>query len=158
MRFPRLAAASAAVLAGGLLFLTGCGTGESATRGNEHIPKVKTGTLEDLAAITSCKPKVQVDADELRQGVCEISKGRFVLTTFASSKGQSDWLSEAQPYGGSYLIGKKWVAVGELALLKQLRGSLGGRVETVTHGGHGSGGADTGGKDSDRGRTGHTMH
>lgn len=151
MRFPRMAAVSAAALAGAVL-LAGCGADE-ATAKKDPAPKTKTGTLEELAAMTTCKPQVQVDADELRQGVCKTPRGRFVLTTFASSKGQKDWLIEAKPYGGSYLVGKKWIAVGEPALLQKLRGNLGGTMESGSHGGN-HGGAAEGGSGGDTGGAG----
>ena len=163
MRFPRLVAVSAATLLGGLPSVTGCGgSGDSSDKSDKRAIEVKTGTLEELAAMTTCKPDVQVDADELRQGVCKTSEGRYVLTTFRSGKGQQDWLREAQSYGGSYLVGKKWVAVGEPDVLGTLRGRLGGKVETASHsGGAGHGGgehSDSGGSGSGSGSGGHEDH
>ncbi|MBB1244951.1 hypothetical protein GL263_15450 [Streptomyces durbertensis] len=86
-------------------------------------------TLEQLAAEVSCDLTVNVDASEVRQGVCGSGKSRFVLATFTSAGGQRAWLDEAKPYGGTYLVGSRWLAVGEPAELKRLRGRLGGTVE-----------------------------
>lgn len=154
MRFPRLAAVSAATLLGGVLLVTGCGSGSdsgsgsgsgSAEGSDGKAPETRTGTLEELAAMTTCKPDVQIDADELRQGVCKIAEGRYVLTTFSTAKGKRAWLNEAKPYGGSYLVGSKWVAVGTPELLGDLRTTLGGEVENGDN--HGSGNGEEHGAD-----------
>lgn len=129
MRFTGRAALVSAVL----LLTAGCGGEEE--KGREGAPEPATGTVEQLAAKASCKPDMQIDAAELRQGICTTKDGKYVLATFATNQGQQNWLSEAQAYGGSYLVGRKWVAVGDPKVLDTLRGRLGGEVETaVTHG------------------------
>lgn len=154
MRFPRLAGISAVVLLGGVLLVTGRapdsgsgspsasrpGTGAAPGGRGGGAPAVKTGTLEELAAMTTCDPEVQVDADELRQGFCTTPGGRYVLTTFGTAESQRDWLREAKPYGGSYLVGRKWIAVGEPGVLGGLRATLGGDLESGTRHGSGHGG------------------
>ncbi|WP_432096941.1 hypothetical protein [Streptomyces sp. bgisy100] len=132
---------ASAVVTGALLLTAGCGSGEQ----KEKTPKTATGTVEQLAKKVTCKPDMQIDAKELRQGLCKSKKARYVLTTFATNKGQMDWLGEAQNYGGSYLVGPKWVAVGEPKTLGKLRGKLGGEVETApSHGGSHGGGSHEG--------------
>ncbi|MCX4991394.1 hypothetical protein [Streptomyces sp. NBC_00568] len=138
--------AGAAVAA--LLALTGCGGGsdDKGTGAKETVPATATGSLEDLAAEVKCRPDIQTDADEIRQGVCKISAGKFILATFATDRGQREWLNGAKDYGGSYLVGAKWVAVGDQKMVTTLRGQLGGTLEEgVSHhsGGSGGGGTET---------------
>ncbi|MCT9010166.1 hypothetical protein ACWGKW_33515 [Streptomyces sp. NPDC054766] len=130
-----LAGAAVAVL----LALTGCGGGSDGkgAAAKETVPPTATGSLEDLAAEVKCKPSIQTDADEIRQGVCKISSGKFILATFATDRGQREWLNGAKDYGGSYLVGAKWVAVGDQKMVTTLRGRLGGTLEEGTsHTGH----------------------
>ncbi|MFJ6831395.1 hypothetical protein [Streptomyces sp. NPDC091209] len=125
-----------------LLALTGCGGGSDGkgAAAKETVPPTATGSLEDLAAEVKCKPSIQTDADEIRQGVCQISTGKFILATFATDRGQREWLNGAKDYGGSYLVGAKWVAVGDQKMVTTLRGRLGGTLEEgashASHSGH----------------------
>ncbi|MFE9447844.1 hypothetical protein [Streptomyces sp. NPDC006739] len=124
---PMLAAAGAAAV----LALTGCGTGNSDAAAK--VPVTATGSLESLAAQVKCKPNMQTDADEIRQALCKNADGRFVLATFATDRGQREWINDAEDYGGYYLVGRKWVAVGDDGVVKALRGTLGGDVEIGTN-------------------------
>ncbi|MEU1598735.1 hypothetical protein ABZ468_39480 [Streptomyces sp. NPDC005708] len=138
MRCTREKLAAGAAVA--LLVLTGCaGTGGSG-EAQDQVPATATGSLEDLAADVNCKPNVQTDADEIRQAICTNSDGKFVLATFATDRGQREWINDAKDYGGYYLVGRKWVAVGDDGVVKALRGTLGGEVEIGTdhhaHAGH----------------------
>jgi hypothetical protein len=119
---PSLALAGAAAV----LALAGCGSGGD---GEAAVPKTATGSLEHLAAEVKCKPNMQTDADEIRQALCKNTDGRFVLATFATDRGQREWLNGAKDYGGYYLVGRKWVAVGEEKTVSALQGSLGGDME-----------------------------
>ncbi|MGW0880367.1 hypothetical protein [Streptomyces sp. NPDC002671] len=123
MRLTRLMIGTAAVLA-----LAGCGSGGD----TKAVPATATGSLESLAAEVKCTPDIQTDADELRQAICRNSAGRFVLATFATDRGQREWINDAKDYGGYYLVGRKWVAVGDDGVVKALRGTLGGDVEMGT--------------------------
>ncbi|MFJ8307826.1 MULTISPECIES: hypothetical protein [unclassified Streptomyces] len=110
---------------------SGCGTS------SPHTPATASGTLEQLAAKAACKPVVSTDSAELRQANCTTKDGRYVLATFATDRGQREWINEAEDYGGVYLVGRKWVAVGEQPVVTALHGRLGGSVETGTvHSGH----------------------
>ncbi|MFJ5528616.1 hypothetical protein [Streptomyces sp. NPDC093261] len=137
MRTREKLAAGAAVA---LLVLTGCaGSGGSGGSGaaQSKVPATATGSLEDLAADVRCKPNIQTDADEIRQAICTNSDGKFVLATFATDRGQREWINDAKDYGGYYLVGRKWVAVGDDGVVKALRGTLGGDVEIgVNHHAH----------------------
>jgi hypothetical protein len=123
MRVTRLLPAAVAVLA-----LAGCGAGG----GTKAVPPTATGSLESLAAEVKCKPNMQTDADTIRQALCTNSDGKFVLATFATDRGQREWINDAKDYGGYYLVGRKWVAVGDDGVVKALRGTLGGDVEIGT--------------------------
>ncbi|MFF8986459.1 hypothetical protein ACF08E_24160 [Streptomyces globisporus] len=152
-RNTRHGGATALVLAGFLL-LAGCSTEPADGNGGRERPTPQpaaTGTLEQLAKKAGCDPNVQTDAAELRQANCKAEAGRYVLTTFATDRGQREWINEAKDYGGSYLVGRRWVAVGEPDVVAALRGRLGGTVETASP--HHSG--DSGGGGSEDGHSGH---
>lgn len=84
---------------------------------------------------------VQTDADELRQANCRTGAGPYVLVTFRTDRGQREWLDAADDYGGTRLLGRTWIVVGERPVLAELRGRLGGTVvESSHHSGHSAGG------------------
>ncbi|MFF5854305.1 hypothetical protein ACFY8B_01500 [Streptomyces sp. NPDC012751] len=117
-----------------VLALAGCGADRSA----DPVPPTATGSLERLAAEVRCRPDMQTDADEIRQAICRTGAGRFVLATFATDRGQREWIDDAKDYGGHYLVGRKWVAVGDGGVVEALRGTLGGDPETgADHHAHG---------------------
>jgi hypothetical protein len=123
-------AGAAAVLA-----LAGCGSGESDAAAK--VPVTATGSLESLAAKVKCKPDMQIDSDEVRQAICTTSDGKYVFATFATDRGQREWINDAKDYGGYYLVGRKWVAVGTDKVVRALQPKLGGEEETGTsHSGH----------------------
>ena len=114
------------------LALAGCGSGGDA-KAVAAVPSAATGSLEHLAAEVKCTPNIQIDADELRQAVCKKSKdaaGKFILATFATDRGQREWINGAKDYGGHFLVGRKWVAVGDTTkTVTVLRKTLGGDIE-----------------------------
>jgi hypothetical protein len=129
------------MLAVAALALAGCGSGGD----RAEVPETAAGSLEQLAAEVDCAPNMQTDADEIRQAICKNGDGRFVLATFATDRGQREWINGAKDYGGHYLVGRKWVAVGETEVVTALRGTLGGTLEEgkdhgagqgASHGGH----------------------
>ncbi|MFD3517018.1 hypothetical protein [Streptomyces sp. NPDC058657] len=131
----RTAAAPKAATALLLLALTLAGCG-----GQPSPPSEATGTLEELAARAGCVPDIGTDAAELRQANCRSGEGDYVLTTFATDRGRQEWFDAANDYGGSYLIGRGWIAAGEEAVLTELRGRLGGTVRRAAgHSGSGEG-------------------
>ncbi|MER5192847.1 hypothetical protein ACWD3J_04820 [Streptomyces sp. NPDC002755] len=133
MTRPMLAVAAAAAA----LVLTGCGSDGA----EETVPVTATGSLEHLAAEVKCTPDMQTDADELRQALCKNADGKFILLTFATDRGQREWINGAKDYGGHYLVGRKWIAVGEeTSTVTALRKTLGGDIEEGTdHSAHVSG-------------------
>ncbi|MER6343717.1 hypothetical protein ACWC10_00165 [Streptomyces sp. NPDC001595] len=128
------------MIAVAVLALAGCGTGGERAA---QVPETAEGSLEQLAAEARCEPDIQTDADEIRQAICRRGDERFVLATFATDRGQREWINGAKDYGGHYLVGRKWVAVGETKVVRALRGTLGGTLEEgQDHGaGHGTHGA-----------------
>ncbi|MGW1496101.1 hypothetical protein [Streptomyces sp. NPDC002402] len=149
----RTARAALAVLA--LTLAAACGSGDDGDgRGGDgdKAPTTATGTLEQLAEQAKCKPNIQTDAAELRQANCTTGDGKYVLATFATDRGQREWINEANDYGGSYLVGRKWVAVGDAKVVTALRGRLGGTVETGSEHHSGSTGDSAG---SEGGHSGH---
>ncbi|MCL8010403.1 hypothetical protein [Streptomyces sp. AS02] len=139
---PMLAAAGAVAV----FALAGCGSGGD---DKAAVPETATGSLEHLAAEVKCKPNMQTDADEIRQALCKNTDGRFVLATFATDRGQAEWLSGAKDYGGYYLVGRKWVAVGQEKTVAALQTTLGGSMEEGSEhmnpgGSHNSGGSHHG--------------
>ena len=119
---PRLALAGAAAV----LALAGCGAGGEK---KAAVPEAATGSLEQIAAEAKCEPNMQTDADTIRQALCKKGKEKYVLATFATDRGQREWINTAKDYGGYYLVGRKWVAVGHEDVVQALRGTLGGTME-----------------------------
>ncbi|MCT7354216.1 hypothetical protein N4P33_18960 [Streptomyces sp. 15-116A] len=112
------------------LALAGCGSGgEDEHQGHGEGPATATGSLEHIAAEAKCTPNMQTDADTIRQAICKKGKEKYILATFATDRGQREWLNGAKDYGGYYLVGRKWVAVGEKKTVAELRSTLGGTLE-----------------------------
>ncbi|MER5874207.1 hypothetical protein [Streptomyces sp. NPDC002044] len=97
-----------------------------------------TTTIEEIAAAIGCAAEVSVQAEELRQGGCESAQGPYRIATFAAEQGLRSWLTEAQAYGGLYLVGDRWVVTAQSAdALGGLRGRIGGSLENgADHTGH----------------------
>ncbi|MFJ4780038.1 hypothetical protein [Streptomyces sp. NPDC088762] len=127
---PVVAVCAAALLSGG------CATGHAAAM---RTPSV---SIEEIAAAVGCTAEVSVEADELRQAGCETGQGAFRMVTFAAAEGRRSWLAEARTYGGSYLVGDRWVVTARPPeALTTLRAVLGGSLEAAStehtgHGGH----------------------
>ncbi|WP_320775418.1 hypothetical protein [Streptomyces sp. CRN 30] len=124
-----------------VLALAGCASGTDA---EQDVPPTATGSLEHLAAEAACEPDLQTDADEIRQAICEKGDERWILATFATDRGQREWIDTAKDYGGYYLVGRKWIAVGHEDVVADLRTTLGGTLEQGTdhsagHAGHHAG-------------------
>ncbi|MCX4860917.1 hypothetical protein [Streptomyces canus] len=120
---PMLALTGAAAV----LALAGCGSGGDAKAA--AVPSAATGSLEHLAAEVKCTPNIQIDADELRQAICKKNKEKYILATFSTDRGQREWINTAKDYGGYYLVGRKWIAVGHQDVVASLRRTLGGDLE-----------------------------
>ncbi|MFJ2743864.1 hypothetical protein ACIO3O_29920 [Streptomyces sp. NPDC087440] len=132
----RTAAVVGGFLLGLLPGLTGCGA--------PSPPAEATGTLEEIAARAGCVPDVDLDAAEIRQANCGTGTSRYVLATFATDRGRAEWLDQADDYGGTYLVARRWIAVADPPTLTALRTHLGGTLHTSpAAGGHGAHGSHT---------------
>lgn len=96
-------------------------------------------SIQQIAAVLGCKAEIGTVATELRQGSCRTDQGEFRMLTFAADTGQRDWLTEAQAYGGIYLVGTRWIVTAQSReALTGLRATLGGTIQAAPeHGGHG---------------------
>ncbi|WP_326586800.1 hypothetical protein [Streptomyces sp. NBC_01294] len=145
---PSLAAVAAVCVAA--LLCGGCaGKTEEAQETQEAGKTEKAGkaaeaagppssSIEEIATAIGCTAEVSVEAEELRQGGCETGQGPYRMATFAADTGLRSWLTEAQTYGGLYLVGDRWVVTAQTTeALTALRERLGGSLETgAAHGEH----------------------
>ncbi|MQY02278.1 hypothetical protein [Actinomadura macrotermitis] len=122
----------AALLGGALLTLPvlalAAACGGAAGAGHAGHTAAPPATIEQLAAKSGCRLTGTRGAEELRQGACRTARGRYTLVGFTTDQGQRAWLAEARPWGGTYLVGTRWVAVGPEPTLRSLRGELGGDI------------------------------
>ncbi|AXE24037.1 hypothetical protein C0216_11735 [Streptomyces globosus] len=136
----RLAACAAALPV--LLLCGGCGEGgAAASPGGAPSPSAspapRPAPLADIAGALGCTPEVTVDAEELREGACGTGPTAYRMATFGTEEGRSAWLAEARAYGGTYLVGPRWVVTaGSAEALAPVRDRLGGTIESAP--GHGS--------------------
>lgn len=124
----RITAVSVAVAAMALL-AAGC----AGSAGASGVPRARPTTVERLGAAAGCAPAIEANAADLREGTCLTARGSYVLATFRTTAGMRAWLAHAQAYGGSYLVGARWVVGGPPAALRPVRQRLGGAFER--HGG-----------------------
>ncbi|MGX1267778.1 hypothetical protein [Streptomyces phaeoluteigriseus] len=135
-RLPRHAA-----LAAGLTLLslaTACGGGGAEEVAANSDPAkisaapaagvVAPAKVEVIAGLTGCEADIRIEADELRQGACTTPDGGYLITTFPEEKLKETWLESASVYGGTYLVGTRWVVSAEPKTLKRFRGKLGGEI------------------------------
>ncbi|WP_330261345.1 hypothetical protein [Streptomyces sp. NBC_00539] len=143
-----------AVLVASLL-CGGCATGHAKVRPVAAASARANGvSVQDLAAALGCTAEITVDAEELREGACGAGAAGYRIATFTADEGQREWLAESRGYGGTYLVGDRWVVTAASAeALAPLRERLGGKVETGdAHGPeHGDAGHDGGAGHADSG-------
>lgn len=108
-----------------LVLLTACAAAEERPRRFEETAL----SAEDLSAKVGCRPEMRTKAQELRQGVCKTADGNYVVTSFTTEQGRRDWLEYAQMYGGTHLVGRRWVVTAPAGVLEVLRETLGGRLQ-----------------------------
>lgn len=97
---------------------------------DEAAEPPKPASMEKLAEVVGCEPEERGRTLDYRQGVCRTDSGQYVMLTFDTDKGQEDWLTYAQAYGGIYLVGKRWVLSAEpRAAMEEVRAELGGTIE-----------------------------
>ncbi|GLZ10648.1 hypothetical protein Acsp04_08830 [Actinomadura sp. NBRC 104425] len=143
---------AAAVL---LPLAAGC-TGASGEAGGQgQVKQAQPATAEQLAQQTGCTLSSIRKVADLSQGACQTSKGRFTVVSFTTDQGQQAWLEEAKPWGGTYLVGPRWVVVSTEQTLKALQEDLGGQIQYgADHSGGGHQGGTTGHQGSATGHQG----
>jgi hypothetical protein len=87
--------------------------------------------VEVIASLTGCKPKIRIEADELRQGVCHTKEVDYLITTFPEEKYTRAWLDSAAVYGGKYLVGERWIVSAKPEMLEGFRDKIGGTVRQL---------------------------
>lgn len=110
--------------------------GGAESQATGHHAVAPAHTLEEITGVIGCTPEIQGRQPDMRQAMCTAPTYQSVVLTFAADKNQTDWLKGAQAYGGTYLVGTRWVVVGPEKELTGLVPRLGGHVETAEHGGH----------------------
>lgn len=127
-----------------VLLVAGCGvpaqTAPVATTKSWPAPKpTRPYTVEELAAAVGCTPKFQGKAADFRQAACESKGEDFLLLDFVTAEGQEAWFEYAILYGGSYLVGERWIlASSSEEEMVKLQDELGGSIEQDEEmGGHG---------------------
>jgi hypothetical protein len=134
----------AALVCGAVALVLPLAAGCSSKDGSS--PKAEPATIEQLAQKTGCTLTGKRNSKELKQGYCKTSTGRYVLVGFTNDKNRDSWLTEAKPWGGTYLVGPQWVAIATQPILESLRKTLGGNiVHGDQHGQGGQKGGHTGG-------------
>ncbi|GAA0434609.1 hypothetical protein Acor_32880 [Acrocarpospora corrugata] len=103
---------------------------------HQAAPAGGPATLEELAGKVGCTLSIQGKGKDMRQGSCAGAGSPLTMVSFDTDGGQQDWLTAAEAYGGTYLIGARWVVVGLPEMVEPLEAKLGGRVENTDHGGH----------------------
>ncbi|MFF1415095.1 hypothetical protein ACFVX6_35910 [Streptomyces sp. NPDC058289] len=142
-RAPRAIALLAALLCTACTAGAGS-TGSTGTGGGGRAasPPPAPEPLDRIAAALGCSPEVTVDAQELREGACAVGAQAFRLATFSTAEGRAAWLSESRQYGGTYLVGERWIITAPSPdALTPARERLGGTLDsapdhTHTHGAH----------------------
>ncbi|MCX4782024.1 hypothetical protein [Streptomyces sp. NBC_01264] len=135
LRAPRTIALLAALLC------AGCTAGAGGTGGGRAAPPLPAPEpLDRIAAAVGCSPEVTVDAQELREGACAVGAQAFRLATFSTAQGRAAWLSESRQYGGTYLVGERWIITAPSAdALAPARARLGGTLDSAPVHTHGAG-------------------
>ncbi|MCH6160773.1 hypothetical protein [Streptomyces marispadix] len=135
-RRPGRLALPVAAAVSAMLLLGGCG-GDS---GTANVSKSsKPPTVEKLASALKCKADIQKKVEDYRLGVCKANKTLYTFVTFKDNRAKRGWLDYSKDYGGTYLVGSRWLVVTEKpSQLGPIQAQFGGTVERGRgHGGHG---------------------
>lgn len=127
---PRLAAF--ALLAG---LVTGCSQNigkDSGYAAAGNVQQATPQTVEQLSTKVGCKPKMQVDATEIRTAYCKTKEGEFFVNTFKTEKLKDEWMDRAPEYN-PHLVGPRWTVLGPLEVLEVLKPTLNGDLHLTDH-------------------------
>lgn len=107
-------------------------TSSPAAAAGAAAPAGPPPTVEQLAKKVDCKPKIQVDAVDIRTGACKTSVGQFFISTFVTQSGKDQWMDQAPEYN-PHLVGELWTVLGARKVLDELRVTLGGDLHLTDH-------------------------
>ncbi|MEU1665391.1 hypothetical protein ABZ547_17625 [Streptomyces sparsogenes] len=136
----RRAAAVVPAAAAVALLTAGCGSDAGSDKAaiggggkagpSANAPAARPAGVEKLARGMGCEAEITTDVDDYRQGVCRTGGANYVFLSFVTARGQRDWLDYAQMYGGSHLVGNRWVVSADSRRsLEAARDKLGGTIE-----------------------------
>jgi hypothetical protein len=119
---------------------TGCGTTQdpAAPRDVAHTTTTpptpstpaKPYTIEELGAAVGCTPEFQGKPLDFRQAICHNDQYKYLLLDFDTDQGQADWLDYSTTYGGTYLVGQRWVLSSDSEPhMVELSKTLGGTIQ-----------------------------
>jgi hypothetical protein len=127
---PVLVAASAVALLGGCSDSDG---GTAAVSAKSTPPSV-----EKLASAVKCKAKVTKKVEDYRLGSCKKGKTLFTIVTFKDNEAKRGWLDYSKSYGGTYLVGSRWIVLADSdTKLAPVQAKFGGTIEEGASHGHG---------------------
>ncbi|MFC7635952.1 hypothetical protein ACFQWA_07290 [Streptomyces thermogriseus] len=93
---------------------------------------VAPAKVEVIARLTGCTPDIRIEAEQLRQGVCHTPEIDYLITTFPKEEYKQVWLDSAAVYGGTYLVGPRWiVSAKEPEMLEEFRTKPGGTIQQL---------------------------
>ncbi len=127
---PVLAAASVVALLGGCSD-SGDGTASVSAKGTPP-------SVEKLGGALECKVKVTKKVEDYRLGSCKKDKTLFTMVTFKDNRAKRGWLDYSKPYGGTYLVGSRWLVLADSdKKLIPVQAKFGGTIEQGASHGHG---------------------
>ncbi|MEU0565661.1 hypothetical protein ABZ297_09740 [Nonomuraea sp. NPDC005983] len=107
---------------------TGGGGGKVADAAQQAAPL----SVEQLSAKVGCKPRMQVNAADIRTGYCRTADGEFFVTTFKTQAGKDAWMDIAPEYN-PHLVGNLWTVLSSRKVLELLKERLGGDLHLKDH-------------------------
>jgi len=126
-----IATVAAAVVGGSVLGLAGAEWYSSRNSEPEAAP---VRSLNEIAEKIGCKPTDLHKNTEFQQAACIVDDQRTTILTFVSNQKMYDWITEAEGYGGAYLVGTQWLVTSTKAeTLDPLVDDLGGQIMLDSH-------------------------
>ena len=130
---PRLAASALLVgLVASCAPSDGGGAGAEVPAGAKPAAVQKALSVEELSAKVGCKPKIQVDAADMRTGYCKTKVGQFFVNTFTTQAGKDAWMDQAPEYN-PHLVGYLWTVLSDRKVLEELKAPLDGDLHLKDH-------------------------
>lgn len=134
-RLPLRRAAVLPMLAA-VALLGGCG--DSGDQTAAVSAKGAPPSVEKLAGAVKCKAKVTKKVEDYRLGSCKKGKTLYTFVTFKDNEAKRGWLDYSKSYGGTYLVGSRWIALADAdTKLAPVQAEFGGTIEEGASHGHG---------------------